>query len=385
MNASRWSSPNWSTRPRTGRTTAIAAPSAAPEAVPSTYGSASGFRSSPWNVAPATASPVPTTIAVRTRGSRRSITMASAVGAQLMPRSIPRTRLARIATVVAGARSTLPSTIPATSTTPSETTPATASQPARPSRPTRGRRASRPGAPAGSGVVVIGRRARSRRRRRQHEVRVDRQRERTDAVGEPRPRAGHDDVVDRTDGLVLDRAERLPAGPRSDLVGGDPVRGVAEEDDLGIEVDDLLGLDLVHARRAARERVATRDLDHLGAEVVLGRPEEPVRRVELVEHPRRLKSRGRGLDLVERGADVRGDALGLVGRPGGGPDELDVLERGGHVGREQDDHRHPQRAQLGDRFRRVEVGAPGDHEVGIHADDLLDVDGAELRDIGDVR
>ena len=88
--------------------TAIAAPSAAPDAVPSTYGSASGLRSRPWNVAPATASPVPTTIAVRTRGRRRSITIVSAVGAQVTRRSIPRRRCARIAMVVAGARSTDP-------------------------------------------------------------------------------------------------------------------------------------------------------------------------------------------------------------------------------------------------------------------------------------
>ena len=61
---------NW-----TGSMTATAAPSAAPEAVPSTYGSARGLRNSPWNVAPATARPAPTTIAVRTRGSRRSQTI----------------------------------------------------------------------------------------------------------------------------------------------------------------------------------------------------------------------------------------------------------------------------------------------------------------------
>ena len=46
-------------RGRTGMRTAIAAPSAAPDAVPSTYGSASGLRSRPWNVAPATARPAP--------------------------------------------------------------------------------------------------------------------------------------------------------------------------------------------------------------------------------------------------------------------------------------------------------------------------------------
>ena len=44
----------------TGRRIASAAPSAAPDEVPSTYGSASGLRTMPWNVAPATARPAPT-------------------------------------------------------------------------------------------------------------------------------------------------------------------------------------------------------------------------------------------------------------------------------------------------------------------------------------
>jgi hypothetical protein len=52
----------------------------------------------------------------------------------------------------------------------------------------------------------------------------------------------------------------------------------------GIELEDLLGLDLVHAVRAAGQRIAAGDLDHLGAEVVGRRAEVPVRRVELVEH-----------------------------------------------------------------------------------------------------
>ena len=77
--------------------TAIAAPSAAPDAVPSTYGSASGLRSRPWNVAPATARPTPTTIAVRTRGRRRSQTIVSVAGDQVRPRSSPSSRSARIA------------------------------------------------------------------------------------------------------------------------------------------------------------------------------------------------------------------------------------------------------------------------------------------------
>ncbi len=60
-----------------------------------------------------------------------------------------------MATVVGGARSTEPRTIPPTSTTNSETTPATASQPARPRRVGAAMTARRR-APAGTGVVVIG-------------------------------------------------------------------------------------------------------------------------------------------------------------------------------------------------------------------------------------
>src|SRR3989337_2587966 len=67
-------------RARTGMSTAMAAPNAAPDAAPSTYGSASGFRRRPWNAAPATARPPPTTIAVRTRGSRRALATRSVQG-----------------------------------------------------------------------------------------------------------------------------------------------------------------------------------------------------------------------------------------------------------------------------------------------------------------
>ena len=73
----------------TGSRMAMAAPSPAPDAVPSTNGSANGLRSSPWNVAPARASPAPTTIAVRTRGRRSSQTMVSAAGVQVAPVSMP--------------------------------------------------------------------------------------------------------------------------------------------------------------------------------------------------------------------------------------------------------------------------------------------------------
>ena len=43
----------------------------------------------------------------------------------------------------------------------------------------------------------------------------------------------------------------------------------------------------------------------------------------------------------------------------------------------------PELAQLLDRLGRVEVVAAGDDEVGPEADDLLDVDGAELGDVRD--
>src|SRR5690349_178950 len=162
------------------------------------------------------ASPQPTTIAVRTRGRRRSITIASAVGAQVIPRSMPRIRSARIATVVDGARSTVPSTIPPIRTTNRVTTPATASQPALPRRVgTTVAARCRIGAGAGTGAEVI-----AGSRSRQDQVRVDRQSERADPLAQAGARAGDDDVVDRADGVVLDRGQHVPARPLRDLVRG---------------------------------------------------------------------------------------------------------------------------------------------------------------------
>ena len=163
MNASTWSSPNWSTSPRTGRMTAIAAPSAAPEAVPSTYGSASGFRSRPWNVAPATASPVPTTIAVRTRGSRRSITIASAVGGPGRCRGRSRGRAWRGSRPCRGREVHAPEHDPrhehdAQRDDARDREPAGAAQPSHPGAQRRAARGRRPGA----GSSLIGRRARVR-------------------------------------------------------------------------------------------------------------------------------------------------------------------------------------------------------------------------------
>ena len=59
---------------------AIVAPRPAPAATPSRYGSASGFRNTPWYVAPATASIAPTRAASTTRGTRISQSTASSVG-----------------------------------------------------------------------------------------------------------------------------------------------------------------------------------------------------------------------------------------------------------------------------------------------------------------
>ena len=73
----------------------MAAPSAAPEAVPRTYGSASGLRKSPWNAVPATDNPRPTTMASSTLGRRRSRTIVSAGGVHVWAIGRPRSRSAR--------------------------------------------------------------------------------------------------------------------------------------------------------------------------------------------------------------------------------------------------------------------------------------------------
>ena len=75
---------------------------------------------------------------------------------------------------------------------------------------------------------------------------------------------------------------------------------------------------------------------------------------------------------------------GRLGGPAdGAADQLDVLGRAGDVGREDDQDRDAQVAQLLDGLGRVEVVAAGDHEVRAQRDDLLDVDRAELGDVGD--
>ncbi len=87
--ASALTMPSWNAARLTGRRMPMAAPSAAPDDVPRTYGSARGLRTMPWNVAPAIARPAPTTAAVSTRGSRSSQTIVSVAGVQVLPRSSP--------------------------------------------------------------------------------------------------------------------------------------------------------------------------------------------------------------------------------------------------------------------------------------------------------
>ena len=125
---------------------AIAAPSAAPDAVPSTNGSASGLRSRPWKVAPATASPAPTTIAVSTRGRRSSHTIVSAAGDQVAPVSMPRVRDRMTPSVSAGLMRTVPRPTPATSRMTRATIAATPTTQRRPAPP--------PAGTAGGGEVA---------------------------------------------------------------------------------------------------------------------------------------------------------------------------------------------------------------------------------------
>src|SRR5262245_49221426 len=70
----------WPRRPSGRYAIAIVAPRPAPAATPSRYGSASGFRNTPWYVAPASASIAPTRAARSTRGTRICQRIASSVG-----------------------------------------------------------------------------------------------------------------------------------------------------------------------------------------------------------------------------------------------------------------------------------------------------------------
>src|SRR4051794_21018532 len=306
-NARTFTSPNSRMRVRTGTTTAIAAPSAAPEAVPSTYGSASGLRRRPWNAAPATARPTPTVIAVRTRGRRRSKTIVSCAGVQVTGRSSPSRWWPRIAMVWPGGTATEPAATPAMSATTSATSPIARRISGRPPGPLIAAR-PRPAAgtePAAGAVASLrrgmgsgGHRERGSDGARGHGVsgggrgggvggrhrRMDRSNQRREPVDEPGTRPRDDDVVDRHDSALLDGGHHAPARPRLHRVGGRPVGGVAEQDDLRIGRDELLQGDGVV--RFAADRIGARELEDLAVDRLGGRREDPARGVDLVEHSR---------------------------------------------------------------------------------------------------
>src|SRR6185503_4322610 len=379
-NAKPWSSPNSRTRVRTGTITAMAAPSAAPDAVPSTYGSASGLRSTPWNVAPATASPAPTVIAVSTRGSRRSTTMTSSARLHVIGMSRPRRRWARIATVSPGGTKTEPAATPATSTSASTPSP----RPARAS----GRRAMRDRPPSRNRVdasAVIGGSSRRRRwgsggrRRGQRNLRVDRGDQRRQPVDESRPGPGHDDVVDREDVPLLDRGHVAPAGTLADVLGLGAIRGVAEEDHFGVGGDEVLEGDRV-VRRAG-DRVRTGEHEHLAVDRLGGRGEDAVADVDLVDEPGLVGDvRDGGRELVEPGLRVVGEPVAGIGgtdRLTQRPEAGDRLVDGGGVAH---DHGDVRATELLDGGALAQACATGHDQVGTERHDLLDVDSREVRD-----
>ena len=186
---------------------------------------------------------------------------------------------------------------------------------------------SRSRAPATRSGVVGGNGGRERAR----QLGVDRDGQRDQALDEPRPGPADDDVVGRPDRPGLDRRHRAPAGALGDDLGGRPVGGVAEDDHLGIRRHELLERDAEDGRVPGRDRRPAGQLDHLGDERVVGRTEDVLRRVELVERPRRGQALDRGGDLVEAGphrgrqvARRRSLADGIADQLDVGEDALDV-------------------------------------------------------------
>ena len=116
-NAASCTPPSSQAMPVIGARKAIAAPSAAPLLVPSTYGSASGLRSSDWNAAPDVASAAPTAIAARIRGRRISITIAVEPALISPPTGSPATLLPKMASTSSGAMFATPKPIAPIATT----------------------------------------------------------------------------------------------------------------------------------------------------------------------------------------------------------------------------------------------------------------------------
>ena len=109
--------------------------------------------------------------------------------------------------------------------------------------------------------------------------------------------------------------------------------------------------------------------------------------VELVEDAR-PRAAGRG----DRGAIASmstripaASAAPLAALAGRGRDELDVGEHRGDVRGVDDEHRDPEGPELRERLGAVEAVAAGEDEVGLEADDLLDVDRPLGHDAGDLR
>ena len=260
-------------------------PSAAPDAVPSTYGSASGLRSRPWNVAPATASADaddhrrehPRQAQVhhdrlgrrRPRRRRRSSPRTDGRGS-------PRCRAGGIARSRGRRRAT-------SATTSSHDAAATASDaPVRRARRTdrrgAGRSARAPRVPVSDGTSVpstprrppaaVGRGAAAGSDERPGGSPSASARE---AVHEARPGPGDDDVVDRPDRAVLDRRHRRPSPAGRDLSGGHAVGRVAEDDHLAGRRATSFSSGICR-RRACRVviGVAAGERDHLGDERVVG-------------------------------------------------------------------------------------------------------------------
>ena len=254
---------------------------------------------------------------------------------------------------------------------PSETDPREGERPA---ADRHGRSVTAPGSADGAGGSGAGR--------------VDRERQGAQPLDEARARARHDDVVRRAGSRRPCTAViAAPAGARRDDLGRRPVGGVAEDDDLGVGREERLERDREDGRAAGRDRVAAGERDHLGDEGVVGRAVDLLRGVELVEDARAASRRRRRSPPRSR----RSRPASAPPAPRRPPAPRPPSRRArcpsstvGHVGRVDDEHRDPEAAELRERVRAVEAVAAGHDEVGLEADDLLDVDALEGGDVGQV-
>src|SRR5262245_29506784 len=179
---------------------AIVAPSPAPAATPSRYGSASGLRKTPWYVAPATASIAPTSAASITRGTRISHRTASSVGESEVETPGTCSRAPADSSTEPTPRSTGPARTPIASDTSRNATAEHAHSGVSP-------RARTSVACSATDVMRLLAKACERRRHRAEEV------------DEARTPAGRDRVVDPDDRAGSHGADAVPAGTRCDRRG----------------------------------------------------------------------------------------------------------------------------------------------------------------------